>query len=104
MTSSSRHTVSRGSGDTIDSSLKRMTSSVHQTETTTAAPVAPEPMRERVRGVLQSLGVRGAERALGVSRTTLLAVAAGAPVRAGSIALVREYFASQDKAAATSAA
>jgi hypothetical protein len=61
--------------------------------------VAPDTMRERVRGVLQRNGARGAERELGVSRTTILAIVAGAPVRAGSLALVRERFRDADGAA-----
>lgn len=47
-----------------------------------------DAQRERVRRALQSQGVRATSRVLGVARDTTLAVAAGAPVRRGSAALV----------------
>lgn len=50
----------------------------------------PEEMRSRARLLMQEHGARAAAVQLGISRTALLALAAGADVLPGTLALVRE--------------
>jgi hypothetical protein len=56
----------------------------------TRSHVPPPELQELVRECVARRGVPGAVRALGVSRGVLLAIAAGAPVLSGSLALLRE--------------
>lgn len=63
--------------------MRLMADSVSQTLTV-------ERLRERVKRTLQTRGVRATARLLGLSRDATLAVAAGAPVHAGTFALVRQ--------------
>lgn len=50
----------------------------------------PEEIREHARTLMRQHGPRGAAAALGVSRSALLAVCAGADVLPGTLALLRE--------------
>lgn len=47
-------------------------------------------LQAQVQRLLRTFGVPDTARRLGLHRETVLAVAAGVPVRAGSLALVRE--------------
>ena len=49
----------------------------------------PSDMRERARALMRERGTRAAASALGISRTALLAVAAGADVLPGTLALLK---------------
>jgi hypothetical protein len=49
--------------------------------------IATSALVARVRSLVERIGVGRASLALGISRPTLLTIAAGLPVRAGSIAL-----------------
>jgi hypothetical protein len=53
----------------------------------------PDEIREHARALMRMRGPRGAAKALGVSRSALLAVCAGADVLAGTLALLREAIA-----------
>lgn len=62
----------------------------------TQAP--PAEMRKRVSVLLASMGVRAASRLLRVNRDPLLAIAAGVPVREGTILLVQQRLAESEAA------
>ncbi len=51
---------------------------------------APDELRQRVSVLLERLGPRQLSRRIGVARDTLMGVAAGTRVLAGSLALLRE--------------
>lgn len=53
-------------------------------------PIAPESLRKRVDLLLNVAGTPEAVKKLGVSREALARLAAGLPVRAGTIALVEK--------------
>jgi len=53
-------------------------------------PTAEAALRGRVEGAARRAGVARTAAALGVSRESLLGVVAGMPVRAGTLALIRE--------------
>jgi hypothetical protein len=50
----------------------------------------PDDIREHARSLMRERGPRGAATALGVSRSALLAVCAGADVLPGTLALLRQ--------------
>lgn len=62
-------------------------------------PVPPE-IQAQVADCLRRRGPVGAAKAIGVSKSVVLSVAAGAPVLPGSLALLREYARRCDMAAA----
>ena len=53
----------------------------------------PPEIADEVRRALADAGANGAARALGIDRTTVLAVAAGCAVMPGTLALLRESIA-----------
>lgn len=63
---------------------------MHQETNRTPGPTAPLELRNQVTALVREAGEAATVRHLGISRLALARVVAGLPVRAGTIALVRE--------------